>query len=130
MEQAAWYLALAKPDWAPPASVFGPVWTVLYLVMAVTYWQAWRLYRAGSIPFRTLLPFVLNLVSNLAFTPLQMGLGSLSLAMADLVLVWVTLAWALFAIRRTAPWIAYANLPYLLWVTFAGFLQYTILRMN
>ncbi len=81
----------------------------------------------------TALPFVLNLIFNFAFTPLQFGLKNNLLASIDIVLVLITLGLALYAIWQSAPelrWVAYANVPYFLWVTFATCLQLTITYLN
>ena len=77
-----------------------------------------------------LLPFILNVIFNLAFTPLQFGLKSNILAAADILLVLGTLVWALWAVWPYAPWVSYANLPYLAWVSFATVLQLTITKLN
>lgn len=121
-----WYQALIKPSWAPPAGVFGPVWTILYIIIAASYGYAGYLFFKGRIPFIVLLPFVLNLAFNFAFTPLQFGLRNNFLAAADILLVLGTLVWALVAIWPHARWVVYANIPYLLWVVFATALQLTI----
>ena len=125
-----WYQTLTKPSWAPPAGVFGPAWTFLYILIAVSYGYAGYLFFKGRIPFIVLLPFILNLVFNLAFTPLQFGLQNNFLAAADVLLVLATLIWALIAIWPYARWIAYANVPYLLWVTFATALQLAVTYLN
>lgn len=125
-----WYAQLIKPSWAPPAWLFGPVWTVLYLVIAVTFGVVAYWYLNGSLPWSVVLPFVLNLIFNFAFTPLQFGLRNNMLAAIDVVLVWGTLAWALVAIYPIMAWVAYANIPYLLWVSFASVLQLTVTYLN
>lgn len=76
------------------------------------------------------LPFALNLIFNFAFTPIQFGLRNNLLAAADIVLVLVTLIWAMAAIVKHTPWIAYIQIPYLLWVSFATVLQLTITYLN
>ena len=130
MDTYSWYQTLVKPAWAPPAWLFGPVWTVLYTIIAVSFGYVGYLYYKGTIPFIVLLPFLLNLVFNLAFTPLQFGLQSNLLASVDIVLVVGTLIWALYAIYQYAPWVAYINIPYLVWGTFATVLQLTITVNN
>lgn len=130
MDSYLQYATWIKPSWAPPAWLFGPVWSVLYLLIAVSF--SYVFYRAahGSIPLLVALPFALNLVFNIAFTPLQFGLGSLWLSSIDIVLVFGTLAWALFVVYPHAPWVAFINVPYLLWVSFATVLQLSILVLN
>jgi benzodiazapine receptor len=130
MDTYSWYQTLVKPAWAPPAWLFGPVWTVLYTIIALSFGYVGYLYYKGTIPFIVLLPFLLNLVFNLAFTPLQFGLQSNLLALVDIVLVVGTLVWALYAIYQYAPWVAYINIPYLLWGAFATVLQFTITVNN
>lgn len=125
-----WYRQLAKPSWAPPARVFGPVWSVLYVGIAVTFGAAGYLFAQSRIPGRVLLPFLLNLVFNAAFTPIQFKMRNNPLALLDIVLVLLTLVWALLAIHPYAPWITWVNMPYGLWVAFATVLQSAIAWLN
>lgn len=125
-----WYQTLIKPSWAPPSWVFGPVWTVLYAIMAVSFGAVFYKAFSKQIPWIVALPFILNLIFNFAFTPLQFGLQNNLLAAIDILLVLGTLVWALFAIYPHAAWISYANIPYLLWVSFATVLQLTITYLN
>ena len=127
---AAWYAQLVKPFFAPPATVFGPVWTLLYIVIAISFGFVLLQYLKRRLPFAVLLPFVLNLLCNAAYMPLQFGLKNNLLAAADIVLVLGTLVWALSRIWRRARWVAYANIPYLLWVAFATVLQFSITWLN
>lgn len=130
MDTYNWYSQLIKPSWAPPAWLFGPVWTLLYIIIAVSFGKVLWMFAKKQIPFITALPFILNLGFNLAFTPLQFGLKNNLLAAADILLVLATLVWAMVAIRPHAKWVAYAQLPYLLWVSFATILQLTITYLN
>lgn len=130
MEAYAWYQQLTKPVWAPPSWVFGPVWTVLYLGIFVTFGATVVMALEGRIRWVVLLPFGLNLLCNLSFTPLQFGLRSNVLASIDIVLVLITLLWAMYSIYPYAKWITYAQVPYLLWVVFATMLQLTITSLN
>jgi translocator protein len=130
METYNWYAQLLKPEWAPPAWLFGPVWTVLYAIIAVSFGTVFYQVATKQIPAIVALPFVLNLLFNFAFTPLQFGLQNNLLASIDIVLVLGTLVWALYAIFPYLPWVTYVNLPYLLWVMFATVLQLTITNLN
>lgn len=130
MRNASWYLQLIKPSWAPPSWLFGPVWTVLYILIAISYFHVVKLFFTKQIPFLVLLPFVLNIIFNLLYTPIQFGLKNIPLATIDIVLVLGTLVWALVAIFPYARWVTYINIPYLLWVIFATILQVTIFKIN
>ena len=125
-----WYSQLVKPSWSPPAWLFGPVWTFLYVLIALSYgWVFWLVFQK-RLPFIVLLPFILNLIFNFAFTPLQFGLKNNLLAGIDILLVLGTLIWAMVAIYPHARWITYIQTPYLLWVAFATVLQLTITYLN
>ncbi len=125
-----WYEKLAKPSWSPPARLFGPVWTVLYVGIVFTYGAATVMFAKSQISWFVLLPFLLNIVFNIAFTPLQFKLRNNNLALIDIFLVLITLIWALINIYPFAPWISWVNIPYLLWVTFATVLQSSITWLN
>ncbi len=130
MNTQEWYQALVKPSWAPPAWLFGPVWSILYALIAVSYGYVVYLYVTKRIPFKVLLPFILNLVFNLAFSPIQFGLKNLPLASVDILLILGTLGWALVSIYPYRPWVGLINIPYLAWVTLATILQLSITFMN
>ena len=125
-----WYTQLIKPSWAPPSWVFGPVWSVLYIIIAASFGTVFYRVITGKIPFIVALPFVLNLIFNFAFTPLQFGLKNNLLASIDILLVLGTLVWAIIAIYPHIRWVAYAQAPYLLWVSFATIVQFTITYLN
>lgn len=125
-----WYSTLIKPSWAPPSWLFGPVWTVLYSIIAVSFGTVFYKAFTKQIPWIVALPFVLNLVFNFAFTPIQFGLKNNLLAAIDILLVLGTLIWTMTAIWPHMRWVVYANIPYLLWVSFATILQLTITYLN
>ena len=130
MNSYSWYATLVKPSWAPPSWLFGPVWSVLYAAIAVSYGYVAYLLIQKRISFWVVVPFGLNVVFNALFTPLQFGLRSNWLASVDIVLVLVTLVWAMIAIFPHARWVALVNIPYLLWVCFATVLQFSITFLN
>lgn len=130
MKTGYWYSQLLKPSWAPPSWLFGPVWSVLYIVIAISFGRAFILVGQKKLGFIVILPFILNLVFNFAFTPLQFGLKSNILAAVDILLVLGTLIWAMVSIFPYSGWITYVQIPYLLWVSFATILQLTITKMN
>jgi translocator protein len=130
MTTYSWYQQLTKPSWAPSSWIFGPVWSVLYLIIFISFGYVGMLAFSKKIPWIVVLPFALNLIFNFAFTPIQFGLRNNLLAFVDAVLILVTLVWALYAIYPYARWVTYSNIPYLLWVCFASYLAFTIYLLN
>ncbi len=124
------YSQLKKPSWSPPGWLFGPVWTILYILIAISFGRVFIMASQGKLAFIIALPFILNLVFNFAFTPLQFGLKNLLLASLDILLVLITLVWAMAAVYPYANWIALIQIPYLIWVSFATVLQLTITWLN
>lgn len=125
-----WYSQLIKPSWSPPAWLFGPVWSVLYILIAISFGKVFIMAWQKQIPFVVALPFVLNLFFNFIFTSIQFGLKNNLLAALDIMLVLSTLVWAMVAIYPYIKWVTYIQTPYLLWVTFATILQFTITYLN
>jgi len=131
MENAySWYQALIKPSWAPPSWVFGPVWTILYLIIFATFGYVFYQVYLGKLPRMIALPFPLNLFFNVIFTPIQFGLKNNVLASLDILLILGTLIWALIVIYPHLRFVTFLNIPYLIWVCFATILQLTITSLN
>lgn len=120
------YAALEQPSWAPPSGVFGPVWTVLYVLIAVAAWLTWRVVGWD----RSLTAWAVQLVLNAAWTPLFFGADRYGLALVEIVvlLVAVGVTIALFWTRRRVA--ALLLVPYLAWVGFATALNAAIWSMN
>ena len=125
-----WYDSLLKPSWTPDPATIGLIWQILYPIILVCFVfvlaQAFR----KKIPWAVTVPFVVNLVSNLIFTPIQFGLRNLPLASVDILIVWGTIVWMAVAIWRYHRWVALAQIPYLVWVSIATVLQLSITWMN
>jgi len=130
MQTYNWYSQLIKPTWSPPAWLFGPVWTFLYALIVISFGKVFYMALKKEIALIVLLPFVLNIIFNLSFTPLQFGLKNNILAAIDILLVLITLIWAMIDIYPYARWITYIQIPYLAWVSFATILQLTITYLN
>ena len=124
------YQNYKKPSWAPPQSLFGKVWSVLYIVIFIV--NVWVLYAYSSniIPLSAALPFWLNLIFNVIFTPIQFGLKNNYLASIDILLVLMTVIWSMVVIISYSPWVAIVFIPYAIWVAFASALQITITKLN
>ena len=125
----AWYAALAKPDWNPPNSVFGPVWTTLYVLMGISAWLVWR--KRGFDGARTaLLLFGVQLLLNALWSWLFFGLHAPGLAFAEMLLLWLVILATLLSFRKISPLAGWLLVPYLLWVSFAAVLNLQIWRLN
>lgn len=122
----AFYAELAKPAWAPPAGVFGPVWSVLYTMMGVSVWLAWR-SGAGRT---ALLLFFVQLAANALWSWLFFGWHQGALATAEVGVLWLSIAATMAAFWKTHRLAAALLLPYLGWVTFASALTWTVWRAN
>ena len=126
-----WYGTLLKPTWNPPSWVFGPVWTALYVSMAVALWLVRREPDVDEPVLRHALAlFVIQFLLNLAWTPLFFGLHTPGFAFLDICLLWITLLSTMLTFGRVRALAGYLLLPYLLWVSFALVLNGTIWLMN
>ena len=121
-----WYSGLVKPSWTPPSWVFGPVWSVLYLCMAVAAWLVWRKGNA-LVPLTF---FAVQLAFNAAWSWLFFGLHSPGAALIDIVLLWIAIAATTIAFWRRSVVAGLLFLPYLAWVSFAATLNFAIWRLN
>ena len=130
MSWIEWYNGLAKPSWTPQPSTIGFIWQILYPVILVTFGFVFVQALRRKLPVSVAIPFALNLIANLIFTPIQFGLRNLTLASIDIVVVWGSILWMIAAIWKHYRWIAIAQIPYLIWVTLATILQLSISWMN
>lgn len=130
MDSKKYYLKTIKPKWAPPSYLFGPVWSVLYILIFISFGYVFYKGYIKDISFIILLPFILNILFNILFSPIQWGLKSNLLASIDILFMLVTLIWAMVSIYTYYQWISYIQIPYLLWTSFAFILQSTITVLN
>jgi tryptophan-rich sensory protein len=129
VEAGPFYSQLVRPQWAPPAGVFGPVWTALYALMGVAAWLVWRV--AGFAHARLALTlFLVQLALNALWSWLFFGWQRGALAFADILLLWVLIAATMVSFWRIKPIAAALLAPYLLWVSFAGVLNYWVWKLN
>ena len=124
-----WYYGLVKPSWQPPDWLFGPVWTTIYVLTAIAGVRAWRRgnpterrFFAGAL--------ALNLVLNVLWSVIFFTLKRPDLALLEVVPLWLSIALLMLLVRRCSPLSSVLLLPYLLWVGFAAYLNWTIVRLN
>ena len=129
VQAGAFYGQLVQPSWAPPSSVFGPVWTVLYALMAIAAWLAWR--RGGVRANRNALSlFLLQLALNALWSWLFFAWHLGGLAFAEIVVLWVLILATAVSFWRVRPLAGALLFPDLLWVTFASVLNYSVWKLN
>ena len=122
----AWYASLNKPTWTPPDWLFPVAWTVLYLMIAVAGWLAWK---AGGIGAAVII-WGVGLVLNALWSYMMFGRHDIALALVEVVALWLATAAFIWAAWDLEPMAAYIFLPYLVWVTFAAALNYEVWRLN
>lgn len=126
---SSFYFQLNQPEWAPPAFVFGPVWTVLYAMMGISAWLVWR---SGGFKEHgvALTLFLVQLVVNGTWSWLFFGFRLGALAFVDILLLWFLIAGVLYLFWRASLVAGVLLIPYLFWVTFAAYLNFTIWQLN
>lgn len=130
MNWLEWYNSLVKPDWTPAPGTIGTIWQILYPIILITFGYVFMQFFRGKVTGFVALPFMINLLSNLVFTPIQFGMRNMPLASVDIMIVWTSLIWLLIAIWPYHRWVAFAQFPYLAWVSIATVLQLSITFMN
>lgn len=128
-DAGSFYGQLARPDWAPPAWLFAPVWTVLYALMAVSAWLVWRTYgfRAGKT---ALVLFVVQLAANSLWTWIFFAWKRGAMAFVEILILWCLIVATIVVFWRLRRLAAAMLLPYLAWVTFATLLTFSIWQRN
>ena len=123
------YTELIRPDWSPPPSLFGPVWTTLYALMAIAVWLVWQA-REINLARLAVLFFLLQLILNALWSWLFFHWYQGALAFLDIILLWALIVVTLVLFWRIRPLAGALLIPYLLWVTFASALNYSIWQLN
>jgi tryptophan-rich sensory protein len=124
-----WYASLAKPSWNPPGYIFGPVWTVLYILMGISAWMVWRKAGFSGAPVALGL-FLAQLVLNSLWSYLFFGMQQPGLAFIELAVLWLAILATTVRFWRVSTPAGALLLPYLLWVGFAGALNLQLWRLN
>lgn len=129
-EIGTWYTTLHKPAWNPPNWIFFPVWTTLYVMMGVALFLVWRKGDEGRGKSVALTFFGIQLFLNFMWSLIFFRFHAIGWAFAEIVLLWMAIMVTMvrfFPLSRAATWLL---IPYLCWVTFAAFLNYTIMTLN
>lgn len=127
---STWYPTLNKPTWNPPAWVFGPVWTLLYVAMSVAAWRVWLVRATAAGAGGTLRLWFAQLLLNALWSVLFFGLRSPGAAVVEIIPLWALIVVLQLRLARTDRVAALCWAPYLAWVSFAAFLNFTIWRLN
>ena len=122
--------ALAKPGWTPASATIGLIRQILYPIILVNFGFVFVQAIRKNVPWLVALPFAINLVANLIFTPIQFRMQNLPLAAVDILIVWAPIIWIVIAVWRHDRWVALAQSPYFVWVSLATVLQLSITAMN
>jgi tryptophan-rich sensory protein len=125
-----WYASLEKPGWTPEGRTIGTIWQILYPIILVTFGFVFLKTWQKKLPVKVAIPFAVNLIANLAFTPIQFTLRNLTLASIDILIVWSSIIWMVVMIWKHHRWVAVAQVPYFIWVSIATILQLTINAWN
>ena len=124
-----WYPTLTKPSWNPPNWVFGPVWTTLYVMMAVAAWRVWLKQPHPGVP-SGILAYLIQLALNTSWSGMFFALQNPMLGFVNIFLLWVAILWTIERFWWTSRVAAILMIPYVLWVTYAMALNFTIWRLN
>lgn len=125
-----WYRALRKPSWQPPDWLFGPVWTVIFGLIAWSGAMAWQAATPDQRLWAVALPFAVNLLLNVAWSFLFFRMRRTRLALGEVVALWLSILWLIVSLWGVSQTAALLLVPYLVWVSFAGVLNRTIVRLN
>lgn len=121
-----WYATLRKPRWTPPNWLFGPVWSVLYIMIAIAGWMVWKAAPGSAAMWL----WGLQLVLNAAWSGLFFGMRRMDLAFYCVAALWICVAGFIVAAAGISAGAALLFVPYLIWVTIAAALNRTVWRMN
>ena len=125
-----WYITINKPSWNPPNWLFGPMWTLLYVVMGTAFYLIWKSNLSGTQKRPAVILWVAQLLLNFFWSFIFFNQHQIKGALVDIIGLWLLILLTIFAfakINKTAAWLL---VPYISWVTFAGLLNYAIFNLN
>ncbi|MFH0739626.1 MAG: TspO/MBR family protein [bacterium] len=126
----SWYATLAKPSFNPPNWIFGPVWTALFFLMGVALYLVWSSNNSSAGGKKTaVLVFFQQLALNILWSVLFFGMQNPMLAFVEIIVLWLAILMTIFYFAKISKTAAWLLVPYILWVSFAGFLNFSIWRL-
>ncbi len=125
-----WYRTIRKPAWNPPDWLFGPVWTILYILMGIALWRVWRMGWDEVAVRLAVFLFLIQLVLNVLWSVIFFGQRQLGQGVVEIVVLWLFLLATTIAFFGLQPLAGWLLVPYIAWVSFAGFLNFTVWRLN
>ncbi|MCC7004438.1 tryptophan-rich sensory protein [Candidatus Nomurabacteria bacterium] len=125
-----WYNSLIKPSFTPPSFVFGPVWTILFILMGIAFFLVWKKDLKNSNSKKAIGIFFFQLVINILWSVMFFGLRSPLAGLIVIAVLWLSILLTIFSFYRISKLSAYLLVPYILWVSFASCLNYAIWTLN
>ncbi|RYZ23764.1 MAG: tryptophan-rich sensory protein [Chitinophagaceae bacterium] len=125
----SWYQQIQRPSWNPPGWVFGPVWTLLYVLMGIALYAVWK-SPDGPAKRRAIILWSVQLFLNFCWSLIFFGMHRIGAAFAEIVLLWIAILLTIFAFARISRPAAWMLVPYIAWVSFAAILTFTIWKLN
>lgn len=126
----SWYQQIRRPLWNPPNWVFGPVWTILYLMMGVSFYLVWKSSATAKVKRAATIFWILQLILNFLWFFLFFGQHEIAWAAVEIFVLWLAVIATIFSFSRVSKTAAWLLVPYLSWVSFAALLAFTIWRLN
>jgi translocator protein len=125
-----WYTTIQKPSFNPPNGVFGPVWTILYILLGIALFLVWKSTAAASIKQYAIALFIIQLLANFFWSILFFNQHQIGWALVDIVFLWLSILFTIFAFAKINTLSAWLLVPYISWVSFAMILNYSIWVLN
>ena len=126
----SWYQTIQKPSWNPPGWIFGPVWTLLYILMGVALYLVWKSDAAPALKRTAIILFSIQLVLNFFWSLIFFNQHAIGWALVEIIVLWLSILATIFVFARINNTAAWLLVPYISWVSFAGILTYTIWKLN
>jgi tryptophan-rich sensory protein len=129
-EISTWFQTIKKPDWQPPNWLFGPIWTILYIMMGIAFYLIWKKDAEASKKRTAVTLWIVQLVLNFFWSFVFFKQHQIDWALGEIVILWFFILLTIFTFARINKMAAWILVPYISWVSFAGILTYTIWQLN